>query len=132
MGRNDSEIRATDARRSQHPSFRQHGASVRRERLPNRRASETFEVHSAGLDYRVTVSRYPDGRLAEIFLSSHKMGSHADNAARDSAIMASIALQYGAALDTVRHAITSDANGQASNPLGVALDLLRNEKRERE
>jgi len=103
---------------------------VRRERLPNRRASETFEVHSAGLDYRVTVSRYPDGRLAEIFLSSHKMGSHADNAARDSAIMASIALQYGAALDTVSHAITRDANGQASSPLGVALDLLRNEERE--
>ena len=105
---------------------------MRRERLPNRRASETFEVHSAGLDYRVTVSRYPDGRLAEIFLSSHKMGSHADNAARDSAIMTSIALQYGAALDTVRHAITRDANGQASSPLGVALDLLRNEETERE
>ena len=46
--------------------------------------------------------------------------------------MTSIALQYGAALDTMRHAITRDANGQASGPLGVALDLLRNEEMERE
>jgi hypothetical protein len=38
--------------------------------------------------------------------------------------VASIALQYGAPLDVIRHALMRDASGQASGPLGVALDLL--------
>jgi len=52
-----------------------------RERLPNRRASLTFEIMAGGLNYRATVSRFDDGRVAEIFLTNHKVGSHADTAA---------------------------------------------------
>jgi ribonucleoside-diphosphate reductase alpha chain len=95
-----------------------------RERLPNRRGSKTFEFRAAGLDYRATVSCYSDGRIAEIFLDNGKHGSHADTAARDSAVVASLALQHGVPLDTIRHAILRDASGQASGPLGTALDLL--------
>jgi hypothetical protein len=95
-----------------------------RRRLPNRRASETFAIQCNGLDYTATVSHFDDGRLGEIFLTNHKVGSAVDTAARDSAIMASIALQCGAELETIRKALCRDGRGQANGPLGVALDRL--------
>ena len=100
-----------------------------RQRLPNRRASETFALECAGLKYTATISRFNDGRVGEIFLSNHKGGSHADTAARDAAIACSIALQFGADIETVRRALCRDGRGNASGPLGVALDLIANGER---
>jgi ribonucleoside-diphosphate reductase alpha chain len=94
-----------------------------RRRLPGRRASEIFTVECAGLRYTATISRFDDGRLGEIFLSNHKAGSAADTAARDAAITCSIALQYGADVETIRKALCRDGSGNASGPLGAALDL---------
>jgi hypothetical protein len=98
-----------------------------RQRLPNRRASESFALECAGLKYVATISRFDDGRLGEIFLSNHKAGSHADTAARDAAITCSIALQFGADIETIRKALCRGARGNASGPLGCALDLLAGE-----
>src|SRR5262249_7260769 len=95
-----------------------------RERLQNRRASETFAFACNGLNYVATVSRFADRRLAEIFLGNAKVGSHSDAAAKDSAVVASIALQYGALADVIRKALLRDPHGVASSPLGTALDLL--------
>ncbi len=95
-----------------------------REQLPNRRASESFAFDCGGMSYVATVSYFADGRPAEIFLASHKVGSDTDAAARDSAVVASIALQYGTPVDVLRHALLRDARGVASSPLGIALDLL--------
>ena len=98
--------------------------TVLRTRLPNRRGSETFNLECAGLSYTCTISRFADGRVAEVFLSNHKNGSGADTAARDAAITCSIALQYGADLETIRKALCRDARGNASGPLGCALDIV--------
>jgi hypothetical protein len=95
-----------------------------RRRLPDRRACETFAIECAGLRYTSTVSRFIDGRLGEIFITNHKAGSAADTNARDAAIVCSIALQYGADIDTIRRALCRDARGNANGPLGAALDLL--------
>jgi hypothetical protein len=95
-----------------------------RERLPHRRASETFEFELAGLQYCATVSRFEDGRVGEIYLASHKAGSQADTAARDSAIAVSLALQHGADVETIRRGLCRDARDRASGPLGRALDLI--------
>jgi ribonucleoside-diphosphate reductase alpha chain len=97
---------------------------IQRQRLPHRRASETFDFELDGLHYRTTASRYEDGRVGEIFLASHKAGSHADTAARDSAIAVSLALQHGADVETIRRGLSRDARGHASGPLGRALDLI--------
>jgi hypothetical protein len=94
-----------------------------RERLPNRRASESFGFLCGGMNYVATVSRFADGRLAEIFLTNHKVGSDADTAARDSAVVMSIALQHGVPVETIRHALLRNRDGTACGPLGVALDL---------
>ena len=84
-----------------------------RERLPNRRWSETFTLELHGLHYLASFSRFDDGRVAEVFLQDHKPASQSDSNARDSAIAASLALQYGCALD----ALLCDAQGRASTPL---------------
>jgi hypothetical protein len=95
-----------------------------RRRLPNRRACETFAFQCNGLDYTASVSFFANGELAEIFLSNAKAGSQSDSAAKDSAVVASIALQHGAPLDVMRRALLRDGHGIASSPLGAALDLL--------
>jgi hypothetical protein len=95
-----------------------------RERLPNRRRSETFTFDLHGLHYVASFSRFDDGRVAEVFLQDHKPASQSDANARDSAIAASLALQYGCPLDVLQRALLRDAQGRASTPLGIALDLI--------
>jgi hypothetical protein len=98
--------------------------SMTRERLPNRRASETFEVGVGNLRYIATASRFVDGRIGELFLTNHKSNSNADTAARDAAIAFSFAVQHGADPHAIRRALCRDSHGHASSPLGAALDLL--------
>lgn len=98
-----------------------------RQRLADRRASETFAFECSGIRYTATVSRFPDHGLAEIFLAANKAGTQADTAARDAAIACSIALQFGADAETIRRALSRDARGSASGPLAKALDLIEGE-----
>jgi hypothetical protein len=97
---------------------------VTRRRLPNRRGSETFSLQCDGLAYTATISRFDNGRLGEIFLSNGKAGSAVDVVARDAAIVFSLAVQFGADPETIRRALSRDRHGNASGPLGVALDML--------
>jgi hypothetical protein len=94
-----------------------------RRKLSNRRPSFTFNFE-CNIGYTATFSRFPNGDLAEIFISNSKAGSHSDSAAKDSAVVCSIALQHGVPLDVIRKALLRDPRGTASSPLGVALDLI--------
>jgi hypothetical protein len=100
------------------------GADVRRERLPNRRRNESFEFFHGGLGFTASVGFFEDNRVAEIFLSSRKPGSPIEAIARDAAVTVSIALQFGAPLETICSALTKDHDGQAATLLGAALDKL--------
>ena len=95
-----------------------------RARLPNRRAASTFNFEVGGLRYTATVGRFHDGRIGELFLQNHKSDSSADTNARDAAIAASLLLQHGCPVDTLRRALTRNADGLASGPLAHLLDLL--------
>jgi hypothetical protein len=101
-----------------------------RRRLPNRRASETFSFDWLGMKFTATIARFGDGSLAEIFLTNGRVNSHADVAARDGAVVASLALQHGVPVETLRHALLRDSQGNASGPLGVALDLIAHDSQE--
>jgi hypothetical protein len=100
-----------------------------RRRLPNRRPSQSFTFRCGSFTYIATVSFFPDGHLAEIFLGNCKVGSDADCAAKDSAVVASIALQHDVPIETIRKALLRDAHGAASSPLGAALDLLASDNK---
>jgi hypothetical protein len=67
---------------------------MNRERLPNRRATETFDVEANGQHYTATVSRFADGRIGEVFLANRKSNSQADTNARNSGIALPFALQH--------------------------------------
>jgi hypothetical protein len=95
-----------------------------RERLANRRASESLSFEHNGHKFVATISRFADSRLGEIFISNGHIGSDTDAAARDSAVVTSIALQHGVPVETIQHASLRDSRGVASSPLGAALDLL--------
>jgi hypothetical protein len=97
---------------------------IDRRRLPNRRACESISFECAGMACMATVARFCDGTLGEIFLSNGKAGSAADAAARDSAVVCSLALQHGVPVETIRRALLRDPRGDPSSPLGKALDLL--------
>jgi hypothetical protein len=98
--------------------------SSERKRLANRRACTNFEIEVAGLRYTATVGRFPDGRVGEIFLQNHKPGSQSDSNARDAAVAASLALQFGCPLETLQGALLRDAQGHPSTPLGAAVDAV--------
>jgi hypothetical protein len=86
-----------------------------RRRLDNLRPSETFNFEVGNLRYTATVSRFSDGRVAEVD-------------ARDAAVAASLAFQFGCPLDVLRRALLRDPHGKASSPLGCALDQLGGDK----
>src|ERR1700736_5429277 len=95
-----------------------------RGRLPNRRQCESLEVSPGGHIFTLCAGPYPDGRIAEIFLSSQKPGSPIEAIARDAAVTVSIALQFGAELETIRAALTRAHDGGPATLLGAALDKL--------
>lgn len=97
-----------------------------REMLPSRRQSQSFDFHHVNqgghsFRYKATAGYYPDGRLGEVFLSASKITTDMDVAARDMAILLSIALQHGADREKISAAMTRQPNGK---PLGVAGTLL--------
>jgi hypothetical protein len=101
-----------------------------RRRLPDRRLCETFGFTCGPHRYTATVSYFPGtDQLAEIFLSNGRAGSDIDAAAKDSAVVASLALQHSVSIDTIRKALLRDPRGKASSPLGAALDLIAKQDR---
>ena len=96
---------------------------MRRETLPPRRAADVLTFKHDGRLWTATAGRFPDGRLAEIFLDLPKESPLAD-AARESAILASLALQHGCPVETMRHAL----DGRDAGPIGAALALIEAER----
>ena len=95
-----------------------------RQRLPDRRHSESFDFDCHGLRYTCTYSKFENGTIGEIFLTNHKANSQSDSNAKDAAIIASLALQHGVSIDVIRKALLRDSLGRPSTPVGVALDLI--------
>lgn len=86
-----------------------------RERLPNRHGCISFSFECEGHRYRASASRFDDGRLAEIFLDTGKLGTSLQSNAETAAILASLLLQHGVGPAAIRHSI--------SGPIAVALDI---------
>jgi hypothetical protein len=101
--------------------------SFSRQRLPHRRPSITVSFEHFGLKYTCSFGRYADGRLAELFVATHKSGSSADCNVRDAAIAISIALQHGADPVALQRALSRDSQGRALSPIAQTLDLIASE-----
>lgn len=95
-----------------------------RETLPTRRGHTTVTLRWLGKDYDVSCGHYLDGRPAEIFVHSTKAGSDVQIVANDAAILMSLALQYGAPLQTIRSAMAREENGNAQSIIGQVADVF--------
>jgi ribonucleoside-diphosphate reductase alpha chain len=96
-----------------------------RQTLPSRRAHEVFSFRHWNAKYHVGIGRaHPSSPIQEIWLNTNKTGTQSETLARDSAVVLSIALQCGATIEMLRHAITRDLDGRASGPIGALLDRL--------
>ena len=97
-----------------------------RHTLPMRRYCETFELPYGGLTngHIVNVGRYPDGAVAEVFISGGRSGETVQAMARDSGVILSLALQYGVPLSAIRHAITRDSQNLPQSIIGAVVDRL--------
>jgi hypothetical protein len=99
-------------------------AGAARRRLPNRREHELVTFEHAGVRYAAGVGRFDDGSIAEVFLSTAKHGTGLDTNAHDAAISASLLLQYGCPSETLRRALTRNADGSPGGALAQALDIF--------
>jgi hypothetical protein len=84
-----------------------------RERLPSRRGSLRFSIEHDGIRYIATLSKFDDGRIAEIFLDGMKPDSGLAVHASDAAVLASLLLQHGVTAAAIRRSI--------SGPIATAL-----------
>ena len=77
-----------------------------RQRLPDRRLHQITVIEHNGFKLVVGVGRYDNGKLAELFVDTHKTGTAIDTLLKDSAVLLSVALQYGADAASIRSALS--------------------------
>jgi hypothetical protein len=93
-----------------------------RHRLPNRRASVTFDIRHEGQAFAETLSHFSDGRTAELFLNSRGSSTSSIAAlAHDASILISLGLQTGLTLEQLVHSIKKTASGEPASLIGAAL-----------
>jgi len=95
-----------------------------RTRLSDRRPTETIDVRHNGQRYHVSVGRFPDGSVSEIFITGPKSGSDLAAVIHDTAVALSIAAQYGVPLEEIRRASMRNADGSPGSPIGAVLEKL--------
>ena len=95
-----------------------------RAELPNRRAQESFEFEYQGIGYTMSLGRFENGPLAEVFVECAKSTSDYESLARDSAVIISIALQHGVPLQIMRSAVTRLNGGRPASLTGRMLDEM--------
>ena len=92
-------------------------------KLPNRRPQTTFVVTHEGQAYSVSVGQAEAGGTpAEVFVQARRTSSTVEALARDAAILASFALQYGAPAIAMQQAMTREENGSPASLVGAVFD----------
>lgn len=100
----------------------------RREKLPARRRSVTFDIEFprfTGRRIPVTAGFYEDGRVGEVFIDvRERVGTDGDKMARDVGLNISIALQYGAPLDVLAGSHPKSEAGEPDSLAGMVVAAL--------
>jgi hypothetical protein len=104
---------------------------VMRKLLPNRRAHEAFHFFHWGQKFIAGIGRaVPTAPVSEVWINTGKTGTQAETLARDSAVLLSLALQHGTPIATMQKAITRNADGTPSGPIGQLLDIIAQSQRD--
>ncbi len=101
--------------------------------LPNRRPNETIKYQFWGHAYHATFGRSWDGDagnaaldepVLEVFINAGKFGDQLQTLTVDSAILLSLALQYGVPLSKICHALSRNPDGTPLGPIGALVDEM--------
>ena len=95
-----------------------------RNRLPNRRYRTPVSFEMDGHVYSGGAGHYPDGRIGEVFLMAGKTGTHLAISISESCIAASLAMQFGCPIETLRDALLKDDQGRPAGALGRMFEIL--------
>ena len=98
-----------------------------REVLPARRPCLTVNLDFGGRNYAVGIGFYPDGRLAEAFVSGEVSGSMMGALLNDAAILVSLLLQFGVEPRAIAKSMSMVGDGQPASPVGALADLIASE-----
>lgn len=95
--------------------------------LPPRRFAETYSLEWGGFNkgFTVTLGLYHNLSIGEVFITGGKSGEQVEASARDGAVLISLALQHGASIETIAHAITRDGHGEPQTIIGAVIDFMR-------
>jgi hypothetical protein len=86
---------------------------------------ETVRFTHWGMNYVIGLGRASAADpISEVFINCGKAGTQSETLARDSAVLLSLALQYGVPIEAIRHALTRNSDGSASGPIGTLVDLM--------
>lgn len=96
---------------------------MKRNRLKDRRPHWLCRFECDGQSFTGGIGRFDDGRIAEIFINGSKVGTAAETNAQDAAIVASLALQHGCPIETIRHALAARSGG-SGGPLATLLSKV--------
>jgi hypothetical protein len=100
------------------------GAAMVRRTLPQRRASQTFDLQFWNQNFTVTAGFFDDGTVGEVFVDSRKTGGDVEAIARDAGVLLSLALQHGTPIESIKHAVTRDGSGAPTSILGAIIDAI--------
>ena len=97
--------------------------------LPQRRMSLTFDLVFKDQLVGITAGFFPSGDLGEVFIDIGKTGADIQSITHDAAVVVSIAIQCGASISEMHHAVLRDADGVPVSVIGAILDGLMHEVR---
>lgn len=92
--------------------------------VPSRRQSEIVTFTHNGITFQGQVSFLPDGRPIEVFMDGGKVGTAVQSVSRDTSVAVSLALQFGAPIETLRAAMTRNDDNSGAGPMAQLLDLV--------
>ena len=109
-----------------------------RRQLQKRRRAQTLTFTVKGQygrqdrDYTANLGYYPNergtyepsGPLAEVFITSGKVGSDLSIATTELSVVTSLALQHGVSLEALRKSLPQTDTGVAEGALGALIDLI--------
>lgn len=99
-----------------------------RQRLADRRYSETFEFKHDDVPFTVTYGRNKPGFIQEVFINGGKIGSGLEVMVNDAATVISVALQSEVTPKELLKSMRRDPNGKLASPIGLILaDMVKHD-----
>lgn len=100
-----------------------------RKTMPERRPAWTRKIEyktwsGQTFHYLMSVGRFEDGTIGEVFLDTNKAGTDAQALASDAAIIFSIARQYGVPIPVLREGMSRNGDGTPQSLLGAVMDAI--------